>query len=245
MTNGADLTMHFDPVGDVLAAARDCEIAIFFDAYGNTATEWQQEYGRYDQSSAFVAITEPGGDAVAVCRMVIPSAFGLKSLDDLSRPPWQVDGYRSALAAGVDPAATIDIATIGVRKGLRGAGMLASLALYHSIVMATRANNLPHIVMIMDERARRLLSMASLTTFVLPGTAPAPYLGSSASTPLWANMAQSMDIQRRDNPEAHRLVGQGQGLAGISIPPLAGFRFRDRLLPAYTAADRELQLGHA
>ena len=42
---------------------------------------------------------------------------GLKTLDDLSREPWRVDGMRPARAAGIDPATTWDIATLGVRSG--------------------------------------------------------------------------------------------------------------------------------
>ena len=61
---------------------------------------------------------------------------------------------------------------------------LAAIALYHGIVMVTRANALPNVVMIMDERARRLLSSIGCVTHPLPGTAPGSYLGSPNSQPL-------------------------------------------------------------
>jgi hypothetical protein len=221
------LQLHFDPAGELRAAARDCEADVFFRAYGNTREEFDEEYGPYEHSSAFIAVSEPGGDVVAACRLIVPSAAGLKSLRDIARPPWAVDGNRSARAAGLAPAATLDIATIGVRPGLGGAGLWA-VALYHAIVMATRANNMPYVVMIMDERARKLLTSIGCATQALPGTGPGPYLGSPASTPLWANVPNMMDRQRRENPEGYRLVSQGMGLDGISVPAASAFVLRDR-----------------
>jgi hypothetical protein len=63
--------------------------------------------------------------------------------------------------------------------------------------------------MIMDERARRLLTVIGALTQVLPGTCTAPHLGSSASTPLFGHLDQMTDRQRGVNPEAHRLMSQG------------------------------------
>ena len=74
-----DLVLHFDPRGEVLAAARACEADVFLDHYGNTAEQWAHEYGPYDASSAFIAITEPGGDALAAMRIILPNPLGLKS----------------------------------------------------------------------------------------------------------------------------------------------------------------------
>jgi hypothetical protein len=227
--------MHVDPAGDLLGAAEACEAEVFLRAYGNTAEEWADEYGPYDQSSVFLAMADPDGDVVAACRLIVPGPAGLKTLNDTSRAPWHVEGYRAARSAGIDPDATIDIATIGVRRGLRGAGMLASVALYHGIVQLTRANAMPDVVMLMDERARRLLTSIGCLTFALPGTAPGPYLGSAASTPLWANVPQMMDHQRRTNPDAFRLVSQGIGLDGIDVPALDQFRLDRNQQPAEAA----------
>ncbi len=128
-----------------------------------------------------------------------------------------MDGLRSARAAGLDPARTWDIATIAVRR-TSGEGALCAAALYHGIVTAARANGIDSIVMIMDARARRLLSAAGMQTQVLPGTHEGPYLGSERSTPLWADLGRLFDLQRETNPEAYRLIYQGVGLDGISLP---------------------------
>lgn len=224
-----DLVLHFDPQGDVLAAARECEAAVFFDQYGNTPAEWAEEYGPYDPASTFIAVTEPGGDAVAAMRIIVPSLTGLKTLVDVGRAPWGADGARSALAVGMDLTSTWDVATLAVRKRVRG-GALLSAALYHGLVAGARANDARWLVMIMDVRARRLLHMLDLQTAVLPGTFVAPYLGSGASVPVWTELAPMFDAQRRVNPDAFRLISLGVGLDGISLPAAPGFALRRHAL---------------
>jgi hypothetical protein len=214
--------LRFDPLGEELAAARACEIAVFRQTYGNTAQQWHEEYGPYETASVFITILEPAGDAVASCRLIRPNRRGLKSLVDIEREPWLVDANRSAAAAGMSPAATWDVATVAVRRGVAGPGVL-SAALYHGIVAATRANHLRWVVMIMDARARRLLSMLDLETHVLPGTRTAPYLGSAASVPLYADVNHMMDRQRRLNPGANRVIERGLGLGAIELPDAGGF----------------------
>src|SRR6476646_7922731 len=109
-----DFTLHFDPEGDVLDAARDCEASVFLQQYGNTAQQWAEEYGPYDPSSAFIAITDAQGDAVAAMRLILPGPLGLKTLADVARPPWNLDGARVARAAGMITTRTWDVATLAV-----------------------------------------------------------------------------------------------------------------------------------
>lgn len=217
-----DFALHFDPVGDVLAAARECEATVFLERYGNTAEQWAEEYGPYDPASTFLAVTDVGGDAVATMRLITPSAAGLKSLVDSARPPWAVDGARAARATGMVAAQTWDVATIAIRRGAARGGVL-SAALYHGLLLATRANTVRWIVMIMDVRARRLLDAAGLPTQLLPGARVAPYLGSAASVPLWAEVASMVDHQRRTNPDAYRLISLGVGLDSVAMPGVSEF----------------------
>jgi hypothetical protein len=224
VTVTAEYELQVDPQGAERKAAEGCEASVFLSVYGNTEAELQEEYGRYEHSSVFLSVADRAGEVIGACRIVLPSVAGLKTLNDLSREPWTVDGYRSAAAAGLDPARTLDVATIGVRRGVKGPALLASMAMYHGIVALSRANDLPYVVMIMDERARRLLTSISCPTNLLPGTEPGAYLGSTTSTPLWASVPDMMDYQRRANPEAHRLVSDGAGLTGIHIPPPDRFK---------------------
>lgn len=230
MDSAALLSLAFNPEADLLAAARDCEAEVFGRVYGNTRDQLQDEYGPYEDASVFIALADDTGDVLGACRLIRPTSLGLKSLDDAARPPWSLDVARSARAARLDLGQTWDVATLGCRRGLKGAGRLASAALFHGLVLTMRANEVRSAVMIIDERVRAVLASAGMTGHTLPGAQPAGYLGSAASTPVYRHCDEAFDQQRITNPEAHRLFTQGIGLDGISVPPLADFRFTGRSL---------------
>lgn len=215
--NAAPLRFIFDPVGEELEALLRCEAQVFWETYGNTPEEFDVEYGPYAESTGFMGVFQDDGEAVAAARFIAPGSAGLKTLNDVGRQPWQVDGERSARAAGVDPERTWDVATIAVRRG-KGRGGLCAGALYHGIVAAALANGMDSIVMIMDSSARSLLTGLGMQTQALPGTKTGEYLGSSSSTPLWANLHRMFERQRQESPDAYRLIYQGIGLDGITLP---------------------------
>jgi hypothetical protein len=213
----APLRFVFDPTGEEAAAARRCEADVFLEAYGNTPEEFEVEYGPYEDSTGFMTVLQEDGEAVAAMRFIAPGPAGLKTLNDVGRPPWEVDGLRSARAAGVDPLRTWDVATIAVRRGAGRGGLCAS-ALYHGIITAANANDIDFLVMIMDSHARELLTSLGLHTQALPGTKTGEYLGSASSTPLWAHLNRGIEQQRHDSPDAYRLIYHGIGLDGIAMP---------------------------
>lgn len=214
----APLRLVLGPSGEELAAARRVEAEVFYATYANTPEELADEYDPYETSTDFMAILDDeNGEAVAACRIISPGPAGLKSLNDVGRPPWGVDGLRSARAAGVDPERTWDIATIAVRRGA-GRGGLCAGALYHGIATAAAANGIEFLVMIMDAHARKLLTGLSIATQVLPGTSTGEYLGSASSTPLWINLPRMFEQMRHESPDAYRLIFGGVGLDGIILP---------------------------
>lgn len=222
-------TMHVDPGGHLGESARACEAEVFLRWYGNTREQLAEEYGPYEDCSAFLAIADDGGEVVGAVRLLTPGGgAGLKTLNDIAEAPWSVDGGRVAAAAHLDLGSTWEIATLGVRRQDDAAGVRVSLALYHGLIALSRANGMTAFVAVLDERVRRLLGSVGLLTRVLPGTRTAPYLGSSASTPVFAHCAPVLDAQRRRFPDAYRLVTLGVGLDGITIPPPSAFRLRGR-----------------
>lgn len=214
---GPSLRLVINPEGAELDSALECEAEVFFSAYGNTSEELEQEYGPYADQTGFMAVLDKEGQALATTRLIAPGPAGLKTLNDVAREPWKVDGLRAARAAGMDPARTWDVGTIAVRRSLEGSA-LCSAALYHGIVRAAQANSIDFIVMIMDEHPRRLLSAAGIQPNVLPGTGEGEYLGSARSIPLWANLHRMFEQQRRTNADAYRLIYQAVGLDGITLP---------------------------
>lgn len=236
----APLTLHFDVTGDLLQGARDCEAEVFLRWYGNTREQLAQEYGAYEDSSAFLCVADEHGEVLAAARLLAPGGrAGLKTLTDVARAPWHVDGARAARAAGAELDTTWDVATLGVRRQVRDAARL-SLALYHGVVNVCQANGMSGFVAVLDDRVRRLLDSVGIVTRTLPGTSTAPYLGSPRSTPVYVLRSFLFDQQRRDFPDAYRLVTLGQGLDGIAVPGLEQFRyhrFTDADLVRWRAAD--------
>lgn len=215
--NAASLRFVFDPVGEELAAAKECEAQVFMKTYGNTPEEFDVEYGPYENSTGFMTVLEPDGQAAAAVRFIAPGRAGLKTLNDVARSPWHVDGLQSARLAGIDPARTWDVATIAVRRGSGRDGLCAG-ALYYGLVRAACANNIDFFVMIVDSHVRELLGGLGVRPEILPGTTTAEYLGSPHSTPLWSSIKGGLEAQRESNPNAHRLIFQGDGLEGIAMP---------------------------
>jgi hypothetical protein len=223
------LNLHFDARGALLEAARQCEEDVFLQAFGNTRIQLEDEYGPYNDQSVFVAISDDEGQVVGTCRLITPGSAGLKTLNDVSREPWGIDGLRAARAADIDPENAWDVATLGVRRDYRGSKMAVSIALYHAIVVGTRVNEVGTITAILDDQIRRILTAADFIMPPLPGTRTGQYLGSPASTPVYGHCAGMVDGQRRMNPDAYRLMSLGIGLDGISIPEQSAFELRSRL----------------
>lgn len=229
------LNLHFDVRGDLLNAARECEEDVFLQAFGNTRDQLDEEYGPYNDQSVFMVVADDSGEVFGSCRLITPGAAGLKTLNDISREPWGIDGLRSARAGNVEVDRTWDLATVGVRSDYRQGGLMVAMALYHGIMKSTRVNEVKTAVSILDQHAYRILTSSGFILNPLPGTGPAEYLGSPKSTPVFGHWSDIADAQRRLNPEAYRLLTQGIGLDGISVPADAEFVVKPRMVPAIAA----------
>ncbi len=224
------LTLHFDPEGDLLEATRECEAAIFAHRFGDTRAALDRDFAIYEDACTFLALTDEAGEVVAQARFITPSDVGLKTLHEIARPPWSIDPERAVRAAGMDLEHTWDVATLGARPGSGGAGIRHAIALYHGVVQVCTANDVRGGTAIFDEGARALLAGVGLHYPPIPGTAPAPYIGSPSSVPVYVDVAAMLDRQRRTEPEAHRLVTLGTGLDGVVVPSREHFRLaRDRI----------------
>lgn len=211
------LTLKFNVQGDDLVAARECEADVFLTAFGNTREQLAEEYGPYEDQSIFLSVTDDAGNTLGSCREIVPGPAGLKTVNDVSRAPWFVDGPRSARAAGVDPMLAWDLATLGIRREFRSHRLMVGCALYYGLFRSARVNGVPAIVSVMDDHMRRTLGAFDVDCPALPGTSTGEYLGSTASTPVYY-LATMLDVQRRRNPDAYRLLSLGIGLDGVTVP---------------------------
>lgn len=215
------------------AAALACEQAVFLEAFGNTRELLDEQYGAYGPQSVFLTVSDDEGTVLGHCRLISPGPAGLKTLNDLALPPWELDPKRVARLAGIDMMRTWDIATLGVRREYRGRAWMIAIALYHGIIKTARINSIEMATAIVDEQIHRLLHQVDYTPPVLPGASTGSYLGSERSTPVFARFATVLDAQRRANPDAYRLMALGVGLDGIRIPEDASFL----LTPVVTTPD--------
>jgi hypothetical protein len=217
------MRLAFHPTSAVDEEIRACELEVLNRWYGDTETLLDEAYGPYVDQTSFLSLTHNVEGVVGFCRLIRPGRLSLKTISDIEREPWGVDGSRAAAAAGIDLTRTWDIATLGIRQEVSSIGSVAASALYHGLVLATRANEIPWVVTIIDRRVRSLLAMIGLPMQALPGTAPAPYMGSAACAPVYTHRPEILDRQRRTAPDAHRLIVTGSGLDGVSVPPVRDF----------------------
>ncbi len=76
----------------------------------------------------------------------------------------------------------------------------------------------PSPTAILDSAAFQVLADAGYLFNTLPGTAPAPYLGSESSIPVYGHWSGLADAQRRMFPELYRLITLGIGIDGVTFP---------------------------
>jgi hypothetical protein len=220
-----ELAMHFQVTGRLLESALDCESEVFLRWFGNTHEQLAEEYGPYEDATAFLVVADRHDQVVGAVRLLVPGGrVGLKTLADIGRPPWTADGARAAAAVGIDVASTWEVATLGVRRTPEASRVQLSLALYHGLMTIAQVNRMTSFVAVLDERVRRLLSSVGIITQPLPGTSTASYLGSAASTPVYCHFGPMLENQRTRFPDAYRLVTLGIWLDGVSVPARESFR---------------------
>lgn len=241
---GSPLRLIFDPVGPVLDSARACEADVFLGWFGNTRDQLAVEYGPYEDRSVFLAVANAEDEVVAAARLLVPGDHeGFKTFVDIERQPWRVDSRAVAETAGIDVSSTWEVATISARTSLStDRSPLLSMALYHGLMQIAHVNYMSSFIAVLDQRVRRLLASVGIVTQVIPGTAPASYLGSSSSVPVYAHYVPLRDNQRRRFPDAYRLVTLGTGLDGVDVPAAAHFRLDRRVSRVLdlTAADQRV-----
>jgi hypothetical protein len=236
VSKDAQFRLVFQPDAELRTAAFEHEAATFGRTYGVPYPDHVAEFEPYENQSAFLVVVDRAGDIAGSMRLITPGPAGLKTLVEAAGPPWWIDGYRAAKAAGVDPERTWDVGTLAVARGLRNHRFVVTAALYHGLALAGRRNRVGALLMTVDERVRRILESLGLYTSALPGAKPGPFCGSPASTTVYAHFAPMLDHQRRVNPEAYKAVTLGGGLVDVDVPPAEHFDLLERALAAPAAA---------
>jgi hypothetical protein len=208
--------LSFPCRGADLKAAQACEQIVFGRLYGNTPAQLRAEYGPFWSSTSFGAVLLPGGRAVGAVRLLRGGPSRLKTMQDAARPPWSLPIEAVCRNAGLDLATTWDVGTFGVDAERIGAGnRSATLALFSVMFGAFRDNGVASFVAVLDDGARRPIAALGVKMTDLPGAQPAPYLGSAASVPAYASVAELHRTHAVDFSEIHGQVFHGRGIDGV------------------------------
>lgn len=235
MANAAPYRLIFQPRPDLRAAAFAHEAAVFGSVYSVPYDFHVAEFAPYEAQSAFLVVVDQQDDVRATMRLITPGPTGLKTIVEAARSPWFLDSERAARAVGLDLATTWDVATLAVGSKLGRDRLVVTAALYHGLTIAARRNRVTSLLMTVDERVRGILqTYFGLYTTAFPGATPQPFEGSPASTPTYGHCAEMLSAQRRQNPDAYRLLTLGVGLDGVAVPSEEHFDLLERALALST-----------
>lgn len=174
---GCYLIYDSSPYSDI---ARSMECSVFQEFFGNDAEVMSEEYARYEESSKFLVIADrkrrrPAG----VLRIIGNSEQGLKTLNDIQRPPLEIPIRKALRHHRIDDLDRCwDIGTLAVLPEYRSRDHLVSSLLYGLVYREGRRCGIEHGVAILDDHAFRQLTQVFAFPFVpLADSEPFEYLG--------------------------------------------------------------------
>lgn len=195
------------------ALARGLEVEVFGEFFNNDETVMRAEYGPYENSSEFLIVVDNRDkESVGVMRLIHNSDSGLKSINDLTNPPWNKplnEIFEENDIQQSDLEDTLDIATLAVRKKYRG--KTAANALYRALYLTTMKENKKEWVSILDDNVLALLEALGIHFKRYQGVGSANYLDSPSSTPVYGNASEIAEHVEMRYPDTHRFVTLGEG----------------------------------
>jgi hypothetical protein len=190
---GTYLIPHNSRFSDI---ARVVECSVFERFFGNTAECMAEAYAAYEEHSLFLLVIDqlqrrPAG----TIRIIMPSAKGLKSLNDISGDPLYINADLIEHQHGITNARRCwDIGTLAVHKEYRAANSdhMVSLMLYGHLFALLRRRCIQHMVTILDRHAyAQLVEVLGAPIIPLAGSEPFSYLGSESSRACYASVPEA------------------------------------------------------
>lgn len=163
---------------------RAVELSVFSRKFGNDAEEMHKEYGPYEaQSDMFVVIDREQVRTAGALRVIHDGPAGLKTLNDVSRPPLNVNPAEFQVRHGVRSLETCwDIGTVAVMPEYRKAGRhVVSALLYRGMHHEAMKGEIEHYVSVIDEPVYQNFRRIGLPFTALNDSEPFSYLGSAKS----------------------------------------------------------------
>lgn len=208
-------TELIEPHDPRVAICKNIENVVFYERFGNTPEQMEEEYSPYEPFSYFILeYDEVTQEPIGTIRFIINSeSVGLKTLRDIAVDPpvgWGADVEKCLSLAGINtPSATVDHATTAVLRQYRRdqtESPIVHLALQASFFKEATEMGVEHFVAIFDDRPWASLLGIGMDIRRLPGLESRPYLGSESSTPVYGNLPAMLEHAKVVNPWLYDLV---------------------------------------
>lgn len=204
--------------------ARHVERVVFQEFFDNSPELLAEEYGPYEPASLYFCILDherrlPAG----ALRVIVPNDVGFKSLDDIERV-WgrSLDEVIPRTGIAWDEQRLWDVATIAVDADYRGSATegLASLTLYQGFAQAGLRAGVEWGVAVLDVVVLELIQGVTGQPFsYFHGVEPKRYLDSPSSVPVWIDGEAWVERMRRDHPDIHAILVEGQPVGpAVGLP---------------------------
>jgi hypothetical protein len=204
--------------------ARHVERVVFDESFGNSPEQLDREYGKYEAASVFLCVVDHEQRLpVGMARTILPSAVGLKSLNDLERE-WgeDVDDVLTRTGLPVQQDRMLDCATIATLPEYRGGEThgVIGMALYQTLATGGIRCGFRWLVAVIDVPVLRVIQWRLGRPFQPYEGVPAmPYLGSTASIPVWTDLPVWSARLASSNPVKYDIACGGHGIEGVVAPP--------------------------
>jgi len=203
---------------------RFVERGVFLEVFGNTPEQLADEYDQYEPGSIFITVVDHARRVPAgTMRVLVPSAAGFKSLDDVLAG-WGVPlpELLARVDNGWDLDRVWDLATLAVAPEYRGEAALGLVtqALLQTLTMLGEGWGVDRYVAILDLPVLRMLQWRIGRPFdAFPGVDAREYLGSTQSMPVWGSRRAWSEHLADHDPILHELFFAGSGLEPVISTP--------------------------
>lgn len=216
-----------DPDSDI---ARFVEWKVFDVEFHNDLEEMSDLYSLYDSTSTFLVVLDyENSTPVGVVRLIEPTDVGNLTLKEITHPdsPWYNENETEKLRLleiGNIPERTLDIATMAVMPEYRSSHAIdgTSAALYSTCVQWSLSHGYDIWTTIVDQKIFNQMQSWGEPFTPFTGTEFKPYMGSSNSIPVHADLRTGLERVRLFDEGVYRLYTQSAGLESQYVLPKVG-----------------------
>jgi hypothetical protein len=189
---GCYLIADSSPYSDL---ARSVESGVFQQFFGNEPALLAAEYGPYEESSSFFLVVDRERcQAAGTLRVIENSDRGLKTLNDIARPPLSISLEKVIHHHQIEDLDKCwDVGTVAVLKEYRGrsSGHVVSSLLYGLLRAGACNAGMEHMIAVLDTHAyRQIVDLLGAPFVPIAGSEPFEYLGSQSSIAVYAPTQQ-------------------------------------------------------